>query len=233
MKVFKLMLVSVAIVLLGCGCFEKTLKYVPEDADIVVYLNTTKLYDSKAWELLEDNDVFKKEILNSIKDEIGIKKLEDSPFTAVFWGKMKGEDLDLGGGVISMKEKDAEDVYEKLAKSFKKQDMHVKKDEVDGCESFSVFASESDKTPQFSVVLVSDKELHFTFKDDPQIHEKEGCDLAKAIDSSAVIAIATTGHTIEKLSGQDDVGDVGIVKAEVFCSSKSIKAVIDADISDL
>lgn len=238
MKVLNTMLAAVAIVLLVSGCSKKPLNYVPEDAEFVVYLNAEKALDSKVWEMLEDDKTFSKEVLKEFKKETGISDIEDLAGKAVLWGRFKNKEPEADGMVIILNEDKAEILFEKLRDKADDNGLTVKKTDIDDHEAIVIYVDENRKKCFGGIVLVSDRELHFTFGEEPEIFEKTGASkIASAIDSSAIMAVATNGEALDDLVGNetdiDNLDDIGIIKSEVFCSRNEITVKASADISEL
>ena len=232
MKLFNTMLAAVAMVLLvGCG---DVLDYVPETAAVVAYGNTEAFFDSKIWEIMEKNKFFQKEILPGLKEQLPCKELTDYSGKVAMWFEIEKGEPKPAGAVIIYDNDIAEDVFNRIRKSFQERGKveSVKKDD---CEGFELH---SGRGVTLSMVLVSDNEIHVTFGDNARIWNSDGDnDIADEIDRDCVVAIATNGESWKSLFGEDkfdfDVTSIGIAKLEAYLTSGEIKVNATVDISDV
>ena len=70
---------------------EHALKYVPENAEIVIYGNTKTFFENKLFKIAQENGLIPPEVTNEIKENLGIGKPEELSGSIVFWGNADGE----------------------------------------------------------------------------------------------------------------------------------------------
>lgn len=233
MKCWSYLLAAVTMLLLVVGC-DSPLDYVPEDADFVIYGNTEALLDSKAWAIMTSSKEFK-ENFKELKKAIKVDEDDELSGKVAVWGEFKKDGPVVSGAVLTLDAGNAESIFKMIKKE---NDEKVKKTEVDDCDALII--KKYDDSIDFSVVMVDDSTLHFTFGGKPQIFERDGNDAADALDKSAVVAVAVKSvGDCEKLckdmfgNAAPDLDGIGVAKVEVFADGSEIKASISVDISEV
>ncbi|MBE6359808.1 MAG: hypothetical protein E7057_11285 [Lentisphaerae bacterium] len=241
MKIFKMLTVAMTAVLVFCGC-ENSLEFVPEDAQIIVYGNTKAVFDSKIWDMLKENKTFQKELLENLKDMLGVKEIDEVSGNIALWAdSVKEADKGKFEAVVVLDEGNAEEIFSAIKKQFKEQGLDVKESDVDKKDMLIVKASSESKAVMYSIVCVNSRVLHIAMGSeiDAVIDNDSDNDTACSIDQDAVFAAAGTPElwaSIVKQSGVEEevkVKDLGAGIVEVFMTKSEIEVKAKLDISDL
>lgn len=231
MKCFSYLLAAVTMLLLVVGC-DSPLNYVSEDADFVVYGNTQSFFNSKSWKLIRSSKNIEK-ALEDFKKAINADDDKEIAGKVALWGMIKDNYPQVSGMVISFDAGNAGKVFKAWEKEVSQS--RLVKEKVNDCEAFIVKKYDGE-TIDFCVVLVDENTLHVTNSNAPQIHEISSNDAAKAIDKSAVFAVALKSlEELEKILGQNapEMDGVGVAKLEVFADGGEVRANISVDISNV
>ena len=241
MKIFKMLAVAMTAILVLCGC-ENSLEFVPEDAQIIVYGNTKAVLDSKIWDMLKENKTFQKELMDELKEMLGVKEIDEVSGNIALWADSV-EEAEKGkfNAVVVLDEGNAEEIYSAIKKQLKKGAGYVKEEKMDKHDLLVVKNSEESKRTQFSILLVNSRVLHVCFGDtiSSVIDNDSDNDTACSIDQDAVFAAAGTPDLWASLIKQSGVGehvkvkDLGAGIIEFFMTKNEIEVKAKLDISDL
>lgn len=70
---------------------DHALKYVPENAEIIIYGNAKTFFDNKLYKIAQKNGLIPTEVTSGIKEALGIGKPEELSGSIVLWGNAKSE----------------------------------------------------------------------------------------------------------------------------------------------
>ena len=254
MKITKWFLLA-ALALLCCACSKNDpLAYVDEDADWVVYGNSSPILEHRIWDSIKgemkdmkDFKDFKKEL----KDNLGVD-LDDCGGKFAVWSDISDSEEGKIKCVIVFDEIMADDVIDAMVKAHKKDSNDYRKctvdeEEIDDHDAYILkkkytYGDDDDDDKErieLTVIKLDEKIIQIVGNDKPKKAAKPSRDskLAKQIDKDCVIGAAISGDALRKLAeaeaDQVDLPEIGDVVAMVFLKKNEIKLEATCDISDI
>lgn len=253
MKITKWFLLA-ALALLCCACSKNDpLAYVDEDADWVVYGNSSPILEHRIWdsikgemEDIKDFEMFKEEL----KDNLGVD-LDECGGKFAVWADLSDSEKGKIKCVIVFDEIMADDVIDAMVKAHKKDSDEYRKctvdeEEIDDHDAYilkkkykSRYGDDDDDNEQIelTVIKLDKKIIQIVSNDMPKKAAKPSRDskLAKQIDKDCVVGAAISGNALRKLAEakQANLPEIGDVVAMVFLKKNEIKLEATCDISDI
>lgn len=257
LKKMKLLLLAMTAAIIFCACDNNSLEYVENDAEWIIYANSSQIFQNKIWSIVEQNDQFreqKEEFEKSTSLTLG-----DLDGNVTFWGifeSSKDYDPQLKGAVLVLNKHTAGTVFEQIKVSIEKeisqttgQNTRRSLDRVtiDDCSAIVLKKQTMDHSISdwskpdviMTCVMIDSQTLHFYWMTEPQdLWEKRLRNpLAKQIEQDVIAAGAIDGEAIRTGlrfgAGIKEVPRTGDVILQIKSDDKKFIIEGSIDISDI